>query len=478
VSATLERILAATRERVRERKRRAPLDGLPAGGSAPILRRRFGEALARPSRVNVIAEFKRRSPSRGAIRADADPARVARAYEAGGAAALSVLTDEPFFGGSLEDLARVRAAASLPVLRKDFIVDPYQVAESAAAGADAVLLIVAALPGPELGALHAAAAEAGLEVLVEVHDRAELARARGIGARVIGVNSRDLRTMTVDLRTALGLAAGIPDDVVAVAESGIRTPEDVRRLRDAGYDAFLVGEHLMAHADPAAALQDLIRGASSPAEAAPPRVALKVCGITSVEDALLAAGCGADAVGLVLWPGSPRAVGLEAARGIAAALPAGVDRVGVFVDPSREDVVRAVGEIGLDVVQLHGDEPPGMCRGLGARVLKAVRVGPGFRAEQALRYEGQADGLLLDTRLEGGAPGGTGRAFDWALARGVREGARFLMLAGGLTAENVREAVAAVGPDAVDVSSGVESAPGRKDPARLRAFARALRGER
>ena len=473
MTSTLERILASTRERVEERKRRRPAADLGARTSP---RRPFVEALARPGRTNVIAEFKRRSPSRGTIREGADPAAIARAYAEAGACALSVLTDEPFFGGSLDDLAAARAATALPVLRKDFIVDPYQVAESAAAGADAILLIAAALPGRQLGALHDAAAGAGLEALVEVHDRAELERAREIGARIVGVNSRDLRTMTVDLGTALGLADAIPGDAVAVAESGIRTTDDVARLRAAGYDAFLVGERLMADPDPGAALAALIGGAPTAAVAG---VGVKVCGITSVEDARLAAECGADAVGLVLWPGSRRAVSRDQARAIAAAVPPGVDRVGVFVDAGREEIRRAVGEIGLDVVQLHGHEPPEACRGLGARVWKAVGVGPGFQPEDALRYEGVADGLLLDARADGGAPArGAGRAFDWSQAKPLRARVRYLVLAGGLTAETVRAAVAAVGPDAVDVSSGVESAPGRKDRDRVRAFVRAVKGPR
>jgi len=471
MSATLERILAATRADVEERKRSRPLDRLGARTSP---RRPFRAALAEPGRIHVIAEFKRRSPSRGAIRADADPASMARAYAAGGAAALSVLTDEPFFGGSLEDLAAARAATALPVLRKDFVIDPYQVAEAAAAGADAVLLIAAALPGAELPALHAAAEQAGLDALVEVHDGGELARAREIGARLIGVNSRDLRTMTVDLGTALVLAAAIPDDVVAVAESGIRTAADVARLRAAGYDAFLVGERLMADPDPASALRSLT-GAATAASG----VAVKVCGITSVEDALFAAGCGADAIGLVLWKGSPRSVSRATARAIAVAVPPGVDRVGVFVDAEPDEVRSAADEIGLDVVQLHGHEPPESCRGLGVRVWKAIGVGPAFRPEDALRYEGVADGLLLDARADGGGPaGGTGRTFDWAQARALRDRVRYLVLAGGLDAENVGAAVAAVGPDAVDVSSGVESSPGRKDPARVRAFLRAVKGPR
>jgi len=480
MTIVLEQILARTRAHVEDRKRHFPLDRLQMAAPTPSGRRGFAAALGRPGHVNVIAEFKRRSPSRGAIRVDVDPIRIAQAYEIGGAAALSVLTDEPFFGGSIPDLREARLATLLPTLRKDFIVDPYQVGESVLTGADAILLIVAALSDAELRSLHAAALEAGLEALVEVHDRGELDRALAAGARIVGVNSRDLRTMTVNLETAVSLASAIPDHVVAVAESGIRGPEDIVRLRDAGYDAFLIGEHLMVQDNPAAALETLIRSASEPrwagAASRGSRVAVKICGITSVADGLMAARCGADAVGLILWPESARAVDIEAARAIALALPPFVHRVGVFVNPTRAEVERAVAEIGLDVVQLHGEETPEFCRDLPRRALKAVRVGPGFEAREALRYENAANGVLLDTRVDaGGARGGTGRAFDWTLARTVRENARYLVLAGGLTPENVGRAVAAVQPDAVDVSSGVESSPGRKDPARVSAFVRAVR---
>jgi indole-3-glycerol phosphate synthase len=228
--------------------------------AAPAVRP-FAEAIARPGRVNVIAEHKRRSPSRGAIREDLLPADVARRYEAAGAAAISVLTDEAFFGGRLAHLEDVRAASRLPVLRKDFVLDPWQVWEARAAGADAVLLIVAALTDLELGGLLSVAREAGMDALVEVHDRGELDRALAAGARVVGVNNRDLKTLAVSLDTALALGPVIPDDVVAVAESGLRTGADLARLRGAGFDAFLVGEHLMSAPDPGEALRALIAGA-------------------------------------------------------------------------------------------------------------------------------------------------------------------------------------------------------------------------
>jgi indole-3-glycerol phosphate synthase len=261
-ASVLDAILARTRERVAAEQGRRPLGSShPAVTQAPPVRP-FGEALVRPGRLNVIAEHKRRSPSRGAIREDLAPADVARRYEAAGAAAISVLTDEPFFGGHLGHLVQARAAVALPVLRKDFVLDPWQVWEARVAGADALLLIVAALTDAELRSLLEVAREAGLDALVEVHDRSELDRALAAGSRIVGVNNRDLRTLAVSLETSLTLAPAIPDDVVAVAESGIRSSADLRRLRDAGFDAFLVGEHLMSAPDPGEALERLLEEAS------------------------------------------------------------------------------------------------------------------------------------------------------------------------------------------------------------------------
>ena len=261
-ASVLDAILARTRERVAAEQERRPLGfSHPAVTQAPPVRP-FGDALARPGRINVIAEHKRRSPSRGAIREDLALADVARRYEAAGAAAISVLTDEPFFGGRVDHLVQARAAVALPVLRKDFVLDPWQVWEARAAGADAVLLIVAALTEAELRSLLGIALEAGLDALVEVHDRPELDRALAAGSRIVGVNNRDLKTLAVSLQTSLTLAPVIPDDVVAVAESGIRTSADLVRLRDAGFDAFLVGEHLMSAPDPGEALERLLEEAS------------------------------------------------------------------------------------------------------------------------------------------------------------------------------------------------------------------------
>ena len=207
------------------------------------------------------------------------------------------------------------------------------------------------------------------------------------------------------------------------------------------------------------------------------RLFIKMCGITSLEDGQLVAGAGADAVGFVFWPLSPRRVDVERAAAISRVLPPFVLRVGVFVNAPRELMARTADAVGLDLLQLHGDEPPEALDGLPRRALKAVRVGRGFRADDALRYADRAAGLLVDTRLSGdtAAPGGTGVPFDWSLVRGLRERVPFLMLAGGLSPENVASAIEAVGPDAVDVASGVEAVPGRKDAARVRAFVEAVR---
>ena len=209
----------------------------------------------------VIAEIKKASPSQGVLSADFDPVRQARACEQGGASALSVLTDAAFFQGSLEHLAAAREATSLPVLRKDFTIDPYHVVEAAAHGADAILLIVAILTESEIRDYAALASDFGMAALVEVHDDAELDTALAAGASILGVNNRDLHTFQVTLETSLRLAARIPPGVLKVSESGIHSAADVRRLAEAGYQAFLVGEHLMKSGDATASLHALVGSA-------------------------------------------------------------------------------------------------------------------------------------------------------------------------------------------------------------------------
>ena len=260
-SDLLATIVAATERIVETRSREVPFRALEARCAAA--RRPDGKAFEAALRASaiprVIAECKRRSPSRGILRADYDPAAHARAYAGAGAAAISVLTEPTFFDGSLEHLAAVRTAVSVPVLRKDFIVSEYQLLEAVAAGADAVLLIVSALDDGRLRRLAGVAGELGLACLVEVHDTAEIGRAVDAGARVIGVNSRNLRTLAVDAEVLDRAAAMLPAGITTVAESGIRTNHDIARLSAAGYQAFLVGERLITQPDPGAALR-VLRG--------------------------------------------------------------------------------------------------------------------------------------------------------------------------------------------------------------------------
>ena len=257
----LATIVAGTRRIVEVREQREPRAALE--GRALTRRPRAGQltaALSRTDRVNVIAECKRRSPSRGVLRASYDPAAIAAGYAAAGAAAISVLTEPTFFDGALEHLEAVRAAVGVPLLRKDFIVSEYQLLEARAAGADAVLLIVAALDIARLSELHGLAAALELEVLVEAHDAVELDRALSIGARIIGVNNRNLRTLEVDVHASDTLIARVPKDVIAVSESGLRTANDLQRLRALGYRAFLIGERFMTAEDPGRDLRGLIEG--------------------------------------------------------------------------------------------------------------------------------------------------------------------------------------------------------------------------
>jgi indole-3-glycerol phosphate synthase len=259
----LATIVAATCRTVEVRRAAKPASVLAAEMEARRLRPNgaaFLAGLSRTDRFNVIAECKRRSPSKGVLRADYDPVAIASAYASAGAAAISVLTEPSFFDGSLDHLAAVRQAVTVPILRKDFVVDEYQVLEAVVAGADAVLLIVAALDDKTLRHLLLAAEKAGLAALVEAHTREEMMRAIDAGARIIGVNSRSLRSLQVSLDTLFGVADLLTPSTIGVAESGIRTRADLDALRAAGYKAFLVGERLMTDADPGAALTRLMTG--------------------------------------------------------------------------------------------------------------------------------------------------------------------------------------------------------------------------
>jgi indole-3-glycerol phosphate synthase/phosphoribosylanthranilate isomerase/anthranilate synthase/indole-3-glycerol phosphate synthase/phosphoribosylanthranilate isomerase len=414
---------------------------------------------------NIIAEFKRASPSKGTINEHVRPAEIAKAYQRGGAVAISVLTEEDYFHGSLEDVRAVRGVTRLPILRKDFIVDEYQIYETAAAGADAVLLIVAALNNEELARLRRLTEEElGLDALVEVHTEDEMKRAQRAGATLIGVNNRNLQTFKVSLDVSERLARQAAPETILVSESGLNTSVDLRRLHASGYRGFLIGESLMRAEEPAKQLQMLIREGGDGQS-----VRVKVCGITNVEDALAAVRAGADMLGFNFYKPSPRHVTPERTREIIEQLPPGVLNVGVFVNQESPEAVAAITEAsGTTAIQLHGEESLAFCDELRTHpVIKALRVRDKFISAELFEY--QTDAILLDT-FSSKAHGGTGETFAWSIARDAREAVARLFLAGGLTPENVSEAVRAVRPYAVDVCSSVESSPGHKDERRVGEF--------
>jgi len=256
-STVLDRILEARRRRIAQARARVPLRDVERAAEARVDLRDFAGAISGGG-LSVIAELKQASPSRGVLRDEYSPQAIARGYEAAGAAALSVLTEEDYFKGSLDDLRAVRLASTLPILRKDFVFEPYQVYESAAAGADAVLLIVSPLTDEELRQLVELAARLKLAALVEAHTEEELSRALHAGARIIGVNNRNLQTLEVDLETSFRLRPKIPTDCLSVSESGISSVGDLRRLSAAGFDAVLIGERCMTAPDPGKELADLL----------------------------------------------------------------------------------------------------------------------------------------------------------------------------------------------------------------------------
>ena len=478
----LSEIISAKRRRVEAAKARVPIERMrelaQQSGSGS---HRLSAALSDTSRPNIIAEFKRRSPSKGSIQTAADPAATARIYESAGAAAISVLTEEDYFDGSLEDLRRVRAVTPLPVLRKDFIFDEYQTYESAAAGADALLLIVAALDDQTLMRLRGIAEdELGIDALVEVHNQNELDRAIASGAGLLGMNNRDLRTFEVSIATSHALARTALPDTILVSESGL-TPADIGPLRSAGYSGFLVGEALMRAADPAKAIRDFT---GEPGPRAPRSVFVKICGITNVEDARAAIEAGADMLGFNFYRRSPRFIEPDAAREIIIALRAEarseharVIMLGVFVNESVNHVTRIAEHSGLDGVQLHGDETGEYCRELKQRapqrfVIKVVR------SNGTIDFPGLSpyftDAFMLDA-YDQELRGGTGQTSDWTFAREAAGQLPRLFLAGGLSPENVAEAISMVRPYAVDACSALELSPGKKDHARMKEFVAAVR---
>jgi indole-3-glycerol phosphate synthase/phosphoribosylanthranilate isomerase len=383
---------------------------------------RFGRALAEPG-LGAIAEVKRRSPSAGDLRSDADPATLAAQFADAGAAAVSVLVDERF-GGTLDDLRAARAATGVPLLGKGFFSTHEHLRELRQAGADAVLLILRDLDDTTCSRLLGAAAELGMDALVEAHDAHEVERAVRLEAPIIGVNARDLSSFRIDRRAQLELVAQLPDDRLVVAESGIHTRAQGAAAELAGADAILVGSALMQTADPAAKLRELLS-----------RPFVKVCGLTRQEDVDVAVEAGADLLGFVLAEKSPR----RAPRVLD--VPETALSVAVFVEEAADT--------SADLVQLYTDDG-GSVRGREAVLLR----------------EGVPVARVLDQPWQAHDPS------HWATAAAA-DGR--VILAGGIGPENVRAAIEAVRPWAVDASSSLETSPGVKDHARVRAYVEAAR---
>lgn len=498
----------------------------------------IADAETKPWGLALAAEFKRASPSKGDINADLNAAEQALEYSKVGACMLSVLTEPKWFKGTLADLRDVRVqtqawASSAGVrrpacLRKDFLVDEYQVLEAVAHGADTALLMVSILSRTRLQALIACCRENGLEPLVEVVTMKELEVALNAGARVLGVNNRNLHTFELDkgrtaqvakaLKETYNISFGSEAATKLLALSGLSTAEDVAHCREIGCSGILVGEALMRAPDPGAAILSMMGPSSSSGQALPVEpgsVVVKVCGVVREEDARCAIGAGANMIG-VIFAKSKRQASVEQATAVAnvvrrfgerssmiSAPHAGKDAdvikvlarrccalrqaskrtpltVGVFMDQGLDEVVKLAAATGVDAVQLHGGEDVAFVQELRKQlpsvwVIKVVHLPPrgedsaseaelGELRRQLLAYGEHCDALLLDTAVKGTHSGGTGAAFDWKVARKVQdEWGVPIIVAGGLTDGNVGELVSTVNPFGVDVASGVEDAPGKKN---------------
>ena len=402
-----------------------------------------------------ILECKKASPSKGLIRNDFSPSAIAKVYGKY-ASAISVLTDEKYFQGDFAFLPQVRKEVSVPVLCKDFIIDPYQIYLARHHQADAVLLMLSVLNDEQYRELAAVAKSLNMGILTEAISEEEINRAIALGAEVIGINNRDLRDLKIDLNRTRELAPLVPKDRVVICESGIYHHAQVKELAHYA-NGFLVGSSLMEETDLDMACRKLILGQN------------KVCGLTRAEDAKAAYAAGAVFGGLIFVEGSPRHVSVAQARAITEAAP--LNFVGVFRNESKEMIQSLVETLQLSAVQLHGDETESYIKKLrslipGCQIWKAVAV-----TDVLPDLNFTADRLLLDSKV-GNQSGGTGHVFDWSLLADLPK--EKLMLAGGITPENIPEAIK-VGCLGVDLNSGVESAPGIKDANKIQRAFTALR---
>ncbi|TPE19633.1 bifunctional indole-3-glycerol-phosphate synthase TrpC/phosphoribosylanthranilate isomerase TrpF [Pantoea vagans] len=414
--------------------------------------RHFYDAL-QGARTAFILECKKASPSKGVIREDFDPAAIAGVYRHY-ASAVSVLTDEKYFQGDFAFLPIVSAAITQPVLCKDFIIDPYQIYLARYYQADAILLMLSVLDDEQYRQLAAVAHSLKMGILTEVSNEEELERAIALQAKVVGINNRDLRDLSIDLNRTRQLAPRLSHGVTVISESGINSYADIRELSHFA-NGFLIGSSLMEEADLTAAVRRVTLGSN------------KVCGLTRAEDARAAYEAGALFGGLIFAEGSPRQIDTATAQSVMAAAP--LRYVGVFRNASVSDIVTQVSALSLSAVQLHGDETPAFVAELRAALPATVQIW------KALRIEGHLparDWPHVDRYVFDNGNGGTGQRFDWSLLQG--QTLNNVLLAGGLGADNCVEA-AQLGCAGLDFNSGVESAPGIKDARKIAAVFQTLR---
>jgi indole-3-glycerol phosphate synthase/phosphoribosylanthranilate isomerase len=466
----LDRIIEQTRIDLEQRKCTVSFEEQQRLAFAQSAPRDFLQSLKGQSKIGLIAEVKRASPSKGKFAPDVDPVKLARIYASNGVAAISVLTEPHFFLGSFDYLAAIKQSVQVPVLCKDFIIDEYQVYEARAWGTDAILLICAILDQAQLQRLLNVAHDLNMHCLVEVHNSEEVQRAISAGARIIGVNSRDLKTFKIMPNLMRELHPLIPKDTVVVAESGIHSSADARRLARYDIQAMLVGESLVTSHDIPAQIRTLLQGANE-------NVQVKVCGLRTSDQILSASEAGVDLLGLMFYEQSPRYIQPQAAKEILKSLEDGQmspDIVGIFVNKAADFINDVVEHVGLHFVQLHGDESPEFCARIHRPVIKALRLNEKSHPHLIETYFHTAWRILLDTPTV--KWGGSGETHDWVLARSIAQQAP-LFLAGGLTPENVGEAIRQVHPWGVDVSSGIET-DGKKDINKIQAFVENARTSR
>ena len=470
----LDKIVEATKVRVAKEKEmetpeavKAAALALPSDTGFPF------EAALRQQDFNFICEVKKASPSKGIIAEHFPYLDIAKEYEVAGAAAISVLTEPDFFKGDKKYLQEIASTVKIPVLRKDFIIDEYQIYQAKVWGASAILLICACLDVPTLTKFRELADSLGLSSLVEAHDENEVQMAIDCGARIIGVNNRNLKDFTVDVQNSVRLRNLVQDDVIFVSESGLETPEDIQVLRDNNIGVALMGETFMRSPNKVEKLAYLY----GPTYYTPK---VKMCGISKVETIPAVVEAKPDYMGLVFAP-SKRQVTVEQAKILIEELHKQcinhydtkvVKTVGVFVNETLDNLVRIADTANLDAVQLHGDEDEAFIQSLKERtnveVWKAIQIRTAADTEKWI--DSSADMLLFDAYHKD-ERGGTGEVFDWSSLDAFE---RPFMLAGGLDSTNVARAIRTVRPYGIDISSGIET-NGVKDDEKITAFTKIVK---